>query len=384
MMNRPESMLFYLLLILCLVSCTSTIGPVSGGSGSDVEARTAVITGSIVDSTGIPLANATVRLRLENFLSGDSYTPSEGKINQQNTATDSNGIFSIDSVDSGKYIIEAVSGDTLGAIVMCEVLPGDTAVQFLNTVAMPMSDITGTVDLNGVSPDSVSVRLFGLDYETHPDSTGEFHFHVPSGKHHVIIEGVYFPEYFSDRHIDTVHTRPGDSLYYDRRGNSEPCEDWPCDSNIVARFLMMSGYTELTVDSVAVQRDGRLVGLNLRGLGITFIHPMLRGLDALEKLDCGNNQIEDPGPFLENAASLVELKLDSNSISEITSDLSTLTDLTSLDLSSNNLQTLPLSITDLPLVELDVGDNELCVLEENVEQWVVEHDGDFRESQRCQ
>ena len=372
--------LLFLLTLVGFFSCTnSPMGSIAGGSGSDVEARAACITGTIVDSTGTPQANATVRLRPEDYLSGETVSTSAGKLKQVNTVTDTAGAFSIDSVDSGRYVIEVLSGDTLGVIIMCEVFPGDTVKNVEQSTVMPMATISGYIDIENSDPSEVTVRLYGLDHVTHPDSNGHFDMRVPYGHYRLAIDA----DSYAGRHEDSLEVYSGGSYMYERSGSSEPCEDWQCDSLFIGIFLRRVVNSTIPVDSVVVKRDDRVVGLNLRGLGLTHISPMLNNLTALEQLDCGNNRLEDISTLHSLLPQLQVIKLDSNKLVTLPEDIGTFERLEVLDISENNIGELPSSIVNCSLTELNISGNELCDLPYDVAQWLTVQVGDFGESQRC-
>jgi len=375
-----KTVLPILLTLIGIISCTSsTVGPMTGGSGSDVEARAACIIGSIVDSAGTPQVNATVRLRPEDYLSGETVSASAGKFKQVNTVTDTAGVFSIDSVDSGKYVIEVLSGDTLGVIIMCEVHPGDTVKNIEQSTVLPMATISGYVDIENSDPSEVTVRLYGLDHVVYPDSNGHFFIRVPYGHYLLAIDA----DSYTGRHEDSLDVYPGGSYMYERFGSSEPCEDWQCDSLFVGIFLRRLVNSTIPVDSVVVKRDDRVVALNLRGLGAAHVSPMLNNLTALEQLDCGNNQLEDISTLHSLLSQLEVIKLDSNNLTTLPENIGTFEKLKILDISENDLQKLPFSVIGLSLTELDVSGNQLCDLPYDVDQWLTGQVGEYVVSQRC-
>ena len=87
--------------VFCLGLWGCSLAPFSGGSGADVETR---VLGSVVDSSGNPVAGASVLLRPSGYVF--PLVPSDTSGECADAITDISGAFRIDSVDSGSYVIE--------------------------------------------------------------------------------------------------------------------------------------------------------------------------------------------------------------------------------------------------------------------------------------
>lgn len=77
----------------------------NGGSGADVETR---VQGSAVDSSGKPVAGASVLLRPSGYVFPIPGSPSDSSGKRIDAFTDNAGKFRIDSLGPGSYVIEGI------------------------------------------------------------------------------------------------------------------------------------------------------------------------------------------------------------------------------------------------------------------------------------
>jgi hypothetical protein len=141
---------------------------------------TAVVTGLVVYENLLPVSGADVNLYNKNYISKmvvplqKSSATSPTRSITRNTHTNINGIFRIDSVDTGKYYLELNDHDTLGALIETAVDSGDSVVT-VNAFLKKLGTLKGTVDtslVNKTGKTYVYISELQRCYEA--DSNGVF------------------------------------------------------------------------------------------------------------------------------------------------------------------------------------------------------------------
>ncbi len=174
-------------LSFCLLICQAFL---IGCSGSNIAGTTSdtgtgcTISGTLVTGDG-PAEAASVSLRKADYLSSIYHIlpqkHSASNITGHNTSSDNNGVFQIDSVEAGAYIIECTGSDSLSAILRLSVAKDTPSIALPVKKKKKPAAITGVVSF---LPDvnKSFVQVYGLDKSPiQVDSvTGQFQLSVPA------------------------------------------------------------------------------------------------------------------------------------------------------------------------------------------------------------
>ena len=137
----------YFALFAIVLSCVS---PTTRTAGTISETDTGcVIEGLVQYSSKTPVSNAIVTLHDQQILKIITLAKQKVLIRSGNTKTNINGFFQIDSVDTGKYLVEINDHDSLGALVPAKVLPKDTLVT-VNAILGRFGTIIGKIDTGAI------------------------------------------------------------------------------------------------------------------------------------------------------------------------------------------------------------------------------------------
>jgi hypothetical protein len=169
----------FAMLVLSCSNTTSLSGGNNGGSGTGVG--NGAILGTVIYPDSSPVAGAIVRLRPQTYLADTSGKPPHSTKDIVTLITDSNGNFSIDSLDSGlSYYIEVNDRESLAQATLFKVLAKNQNTLRLPTrVVSPVAELSGTV--TGL-PVSAYVQIYGLERLARTDSSGSFEFcDLPAG-----------------------------------------------------------------------------------------------------------------------------------------------------------------------------------------------------------
>ena len=165
--------------------------PVSNrGTGSTTE--TAMISGTIFNKNGSPAKNVSIYLRKKTYLANISAFLSKKStvLDRALATTDANGKFTIDTVDTGVYVLEgADGGNNLALNDSVAVKNKDSIVILPPDTLEPAGAIKGIVKLsNGGDPRKVFVLAFGIDKFAQVDSQGSFKFvNLAPGKYDLLL-----------------------------------------------------------------------------------------------------------------------------------------------------------------------------------------------------
>jgi hypothetical protein len=165
------AMFILLIIIQMLLSCSRLPIQTSGGSTSTGNER---IAGTVFYASGKPASGATVIVRRNDYLSRiDSMQNGGASLNRLKTLTDSQGRFTIDSVDTGEYFVEG--NDRMSAAGLIKVTIGSTTGN-----PLPLTDILSPYGcIKGNIGRQTSVlprfcRVYGLERAVPVDSAGQF------------------------------------------------------------------------------------------------------------------------------------------------------------------------------------------------------------------
>jgi hypothetical protein len=109
-----------------------------------------VIEGFVQYSDKAPVSHASITLHDQRIVKIITLAKQKALIRSGKTVTNINGFFQIDSVDTGKYLVEINDHDSLGALVPAKIASTDTAVQ-VNALLYRLGTIIGKIDTSAIS-----------------------------------------------------------------------------------------------------------------------------------------------------------------------------------------------------------------------------------------
>jgi voltage-gated potassium channel Kch len=170
--------------VACMMIGMQCSNPVqTAGNGSDVG--NGMVAGLIVDQNGSPVKGATVYIRRRSTLADTSTPLSAGTMGalakraatEDTVTTNDSGAFAIDSVDTGTYVVEGVSGDNLSLTDSVTVTDPDSTLTLEADTLKPAGAIKGVIRLSeGGDPRKVFVLAFGIDRFARVEADGSFRF----------------------------------------------------------------------------------------------------------------------------------------------------------------------------------------------------------------
>lgn len=167
---KPQKV--WVLLMLCfswLLTWECTNAP--GVAGNISQTGNGMVAGMLFEPDGkTPARGAIVYIRKSNILADTSFRSSAKNLTKKAAAsadtvlTDTNGEFLIDSVDTGIYVIEAVSGNNRALQCPVIISSPDAKVKLPADTLKPSGAIRGVITLSdGGDPRKVFVFAFGID-----------------------------------------------------------------------------------------------------------------------------------------------------------------------------------------------------------------------------
>jgi hypothetical protein len=147
----------------------------AGGSEIGNPSQIKVMGSVVYGGSGMPVAGADVRIRSKTFCKDTTMAAiSKSAKLQKNTITDVFGRFTIDSVDTGDYLIEVNDGKLNAAAISCAARGASRIKELSVHALLPTATIRGLVARER-SDDEVYVQMYGLDRVARADlATGEF------------------------------------------------------------------------------------------------------------------------------------------------------------------------------------------------------------------
>jgi hypothetical protein len=187
--SLPHAIFLYLIgAALCagFLLC-GTFEPLAGGTSETTNGITALVR----DSSGMPLANAVVRLRSARYLTDTSaFIPNSPSAAKVDTITDQNGRFRIESVDTGAYLVEIQDNDESGVLISVQV--SRKGMLDCGSISLkPNGRLYGVVDLSTIPKKAaVFIQIYGMERCAKADpSTGSFIVNnLPEGRYAVRIQ----------------------------------------------------------------------------------------------------------------------------------------------------------------------------------------------------
>jgi len=147
-------------------------------TGNTETENTAAVMGKLVDTTGNPVANATVHIRKKTTLA-DTSGSGLGKIlaDTATVTTDDTGGFIMEKIDLGLYVIEGAKDSDMVLIDSVEIKEKNTKKQLHPDTLKHAGALKGIVYLSeGGDPRKVFVLAFGIDRFASVDTNGMFKF----------------------------------------------------------------------------------------------------------------------------------------------------------------------------------------------------------------
>ena len=325
----------FIYLIPGILSCS--IGLVDTGGGS--ELGNGVIAGTIYNSNGTPASNASVLLRRKDFLKDTSEAIFITEyIDSADTFTDNEGIFCFDSVDTGKYCIEAAIGDSLAVLLECELTEEDSIIIIPDDTLAPVGKIIGNVSLYGGPNAKRFVQVYGLDRVVETDTTGNFTIDVPEGEFKLrIVMGM--PKY---KEIDIPNIIPdGAPVSVMLLAENPISNNYICDTLIIRAILDSNGMSTISVNAViSGMNSGRVSDLEIMESLFTTIPSVIGGLHTVESVEMRKTLVSSLPGRIGELINITELELDSNQLTTLPLEITNITQLVLLDLSYNKLKNL--------------------------------------------
>jgi hypothetical protein len=132
------------------------------------------VSASIYDLTDRPAAGIAVTIVPAGYLAPLSAALNKTQRKIASATTNDSGSFTIDSLDSGSYVIEANDDKISACLIRCAVAPGDTAKKLGVFTLKQFAAVVGSVDTTGTSGKKRYVQVYGLDRIVPVQSNGSF------------------------------------------------------------------------------------------------------------------------------------------------------------------------------------------------------------------
>lgn len=190
--GRVGNGIWWLFACCCSIVAAQLLGCAANDSiaGTGSQGGNARVAGLIYDESGNPASGARVYLRSHNY-TADTAGVSLVKrtASRRDDRTDANGLFMIDSIDTGSYFIEVTDGKKHAVLLACNVAQDDTLVRIPGATLHPTGVIKGMFVPVPGTPVSHYIQLYGIERVGMRDSsTGGFIIKdVPAGNYRVRI-----------------------------------------------------------------------------------------------------------------------------------------------------------------------------------------------------
>jgi hypothetical protein len=387
MISKYKNILCCLIAALTLISCS---GPVAGG-GSDTEVSSRKVAGVVLDSAGLPVSNAIVKIRPSSYITDSLYSGTYMISHYvREMKTDADGSFCFDSVLADDYCLDISKADSIGAVNQFSISESEKELRLSSIRLERFAVIDGNIRMYGIDSADCFIQVVGTDYIRRADANGYFTMGIPRGSYTMHF-GAYAP-------WDTLKTKPIDhfDLSFDIHENYKymgefslvppppsQCTDFSCDSIIMRKALDDMHLNNIDVSAVTTVQNNRIVGLNLRRIPIFYLSKYVESLTELRTLDLGLTGVFEILPTIGMLQKLESLKVDSNGITYLPFSIIYLRSLKSLDINSNFISSLPPGFQNLKLQYLDISKNTFCSPDSVFVNWADTYDPDWRSMQFC-
>lgn len=351
-------------MIVTLILITSCGGDLSGNAS---ETGNPIIMGEALLKSGQAVDSVTLIVRKQNSTSDDeNYSYLGEEFDENGEATVAIDEFDFTLLESGTYLVELRSGDTLSAIQYLTVL-ADRTYELPQMVLDTLESISGSVTLHGGSTADVYVYAKGQKRFTKVESDGTFTLPVPQGL--VAIKVVPQSEEYLPVEMSNILT--GTTLDEIKILAKQPVStNYECDSLIIRTILDSNRLYSIKVEQVTEQSGGRVVEFD--------VAPDTNQPDLINI----SGQIVTIPSEIGGLTALEELEIQYTSLTSLPESIGLLTNLIELELNDNNLTSLPQSIVNLtPTGELTLSRNALKLSAQQAE-WATKYDPDWEESQQ--
>lgn len=318
-------------------------GKIAGGGGVE----TVGIRGYAYHEDGKPVSGARVLLRTREFLADSQLAvlPKTSGIHAGETFTDAAGMYAIDSVEPGEYIVEVGDPDDHGALVEAYVEPA-SGIQVLDPAILRMrGSLSGRLVQGGLAVPGAWIHIYGMQRSGMSDASGRFAFDdLPEGRYRLIIRRLRPYGYTSTLTLQGIAVEAGKARQLGNLELPAGCADYLCDSLVVRHILDRNGKDSIRVDSVALRAagsngPGRIQELDFTRLGVTVL-PEIQDLTALSRLELDNNGLEALPLEVTRIVGLEYLSVNNNRLMSLPREIGNLKFLTWLHLYNNRLDTL--------------------------------------------
>jgi len=187
------------------------------GSGT-ASGGEAIITGTVVYKDGSAVNRAHVYVRPFDYYTDNHYKNISESINIRiaDLLTDQSGSFSVDSLDSGKYIVEVNDGVSQGILLFYTIPTVKTGTgDIQKDTLQPLGTMSGTIASGNSETlsDDVYIQIRGLERITKVDrSTGSFTFtDIPKGTFSLRIFS--FVDLYKTDSVTTISVNPAEQTY---------------------------------------------------------------------------------------------------------------------------------------------------------------------------
>lgn len=348
-----------LLLIFFCIMLNSCGSPDVAGATS--ETTNGVVVSIAVNQDGLGVPNADVYLSEEyslRELDAEKVAPY--------TRTDSEGNFSIDTLDTLNYLVEVV--DSIGDRVMASITYNsdlnDHSLQKEQLKLEPSGLLWGKININPTQ--KAVVQIYGLDRSVIADSEGIFRFDdLPEGEvtFRIVIDSVVHYE----REIYSVYSNDETDC-----GVFE-VNQFAIDSVKVRHFFALNNLPEsLFKPSVVEIKNGSIVGINVDDMDVDTLPPSLFELDLI-KLSVARTRIRRIPDEIGNLKNTEYIDFSGNGLTTLPDALALMESCTTIDIQDNEFTTLPEVLMRMPNIQLGcltIDENRLHNVDEPVKNWL--------------
>ncbi len=411
---------------LLWAGCTTTNPVDVAGGGSDIGNGSA-IAGTVKGADQNPASNALVRIRPSDYIPGRDSADSAA----YDVRTDERGRFRIAGLDSGEYVVEALTGDQ-GALATIAI-DGSDSTFTVDARLAPVGAVRVTLPYEGLSEaDSILAVVLGVEHAVTVSgaSVEALIEGVPPGRLAIALsplsgalpalaarnielapadEAVVAKEDFfcADRSCDSTAFLQ----FLEANGLAPYISRWANDSGRIAdielswieegfRLRSFEGLTKLTAlrslkilgrylpDSLAAPLFDTLALIpTLRELHISWtwdtvfnaVPPAIAHLTQLTTLRLNGNGLDSLPAEIGNLTNLRTLGFTQNRLTELPPAIGNCINLRELDFSFNNIAALPEEIYGLPSLTTIVSwENPLCSLTKEQKEWLETKGPDAR------
>jgi len=171
--------------IVAMIFTSCSVGTVQTAGGTTTETTNGVMA-SVRRSDGSYAADATVRLRRNDYVTQPPSSFTKSAIYVADALTDEIGRFEISGIDPGSYTIEVNDPSTGtgrgGAVLLTCTLDGHDTVDLGIDTLRPFGTIKGAVDTSGTSGKRLFVQVVALERLASVDTDGGFEIrNLPQG-----------------------------------------------------------------------------------------------------------------------------------------------------------------------------------------------------------